>query len=135
VGYVLSKKEIDYAHEMVGRTTSILFNYSENLKWIETTPWESASLKQKVGGIKSDYPVHLQIKELAKIIQDLDYRANPIVGSFLNLMFQWDLRCLLRLSKWQAKYKTHITKSFDLMAEFEALISLSVLHQNHPAWV
>lgn len=135
IGYVLSKKEIDYAHEMVGRTTAILFNYSANLKWIETTPWESEFLKQKVLEIKSDNPVHIQIKELAKIIQDLDYRANPIIGSFLNLMFQWDLRCLLRLSKWQEKYKTHIIKSFDLMAEFEALISLSIISHNHSAWV
>jgi len=134
-GYFLSKKQIDYAHETIGKTTAILFNYSSNLKWIESTNWQTAYLKTKVKEIKSDHPVHIQIKELAKIIQDLDYRLNPFIGGFLNLMFQWDLRCLIRLSKWHKKYNANIVKSFALMAEFEALISLVVLDHNHPDWV
>ncbi len=134
-GYIVFKKRIDYAHETVGKTTAILFNYSSNLKWIENTNWQTTYLKQKVQEIKGDHPVHAQIKELAKIIQDLDYRLNPFIGAFLNLMFQWDLRCLIRLSKWQQKYNTQILKSFALMAEFEALISLAVLDYNHPDWV
>jgi len=134
-GYFLFKKQIDYVHETVGKTTAILFNYSSNLKWIENTSWQTAYLRNKVEAIKSDHPVHVQIQELAKIIQDLDYRLNPFIGGFLNLMFQWDLRCLNRLSKWQKKYNAHILKSFDLMAEFEALISLAVLNHNHQDWV
>ncbi|RZA25070.1 MAG: DNA mismatch repair protein MutS, partial [Lysobacteraceae bacterium] len=42
---------------------------------------------------------------------------------------------LIKLDKWQKKYNTHIIKSFDLMAEFEALISISILSYNHPSWV
>lgn len=134
IGYVISKKEIDYAHETVGKTTAILFNYSTNLEWIEKTNWQTDYLKTRVKEINNDSPVYLQIRELAKIIQNLDYRLNPIIGGFLNLMFQWDLRCLIKLSNWQKKYNNHIIKSFELMAEFEALISLSILNSNHPGW-
>ncbi len=133
--YVLYKKQIDFIHEHIGNTSDILKNYSKNLKWLETTDWKSAQLQQRLVEINNEDPVYQQISKLNKIIINLNYRFNPIVGTFLNLMFQWDLRQLSALNQWHEKYNDSILRGFDLIAEFEVFISLATLDENHPEWV
>jgi DNA mismatch repair ATPase MutS len=133
--YVFHKSAIDVLHNKIDKTVDVLEGYAGNLEWIERTSWQSKHLQSIVAEIKNEYPVYKQINELTKIIRDLNYRLNMVIGTFLNLMFLWDLRCLNHLDRWNTKYNTHILKSFNAIAEFEALISLSMLDYNHPEWV
>lgn len=133
--YLMFKKRIDQLHEMVSRSAGALNAYSKTLKWIETTQWESEYLKEKQQSLNNEHPVFIQIQELANILQNLDYRLNIIVGGFLNLMFLWDLYWLKKLDQWQQKYNVNVLRSFDVIAQFEALISLSTLDYNHPEWI
>src|SRR5690606_1702525 len=102
--YVFHKKQIDFIHENLGRTSDILKSYAQNLEWIEKTDWQSGLLKRRLDEIKNEIPVYTQISQLNKIIINLNYRFNPIVGTFLNLMFLWDLKQLSILNQWQKKY-------------------------------
>lgn len=133
--YTAFKKQIDFIHENIGRSSDILKNYSQNLHWIEKTVWTSSLLKKRQEAIKNNIPVYTQIAQLNKIIVNLNYRYNPIVGTFLNLLFQWDLKQLVKLNQWHKNYNNHILKGFDLIAEFEVLISLATLDENHPDWI
>ena len=52
----------------------------------------------------------------------------------LNSVFLWDIRCLLKLYRWQKKYATKLPLWFEVIAEFDALISLGNCNYNHPNW-
>lgn len=132
--YFLYKSKIDHIHENIGTSVAILEGYAPNIKWIEENEWQSILLKEKKESIKTKQPLHQQIAELAAILNSLNSRLNPIVGIFLNLFFQWDLRCLQRLRKWENANQTNIIKGIALIGDFEALITLATLSVNHPSW-
>lgn len=134
VFYILYKSKIDHIHENIGSSVAVLQGYAPNIKWIEETEWQSGLLKEKVNSIKSNHALHQQIGELASILNSLNSRLNPIVGIFLNLFFQWDLRCLQRLAKWERLNQTNIVKGITLIGDFESLISFATLSLNHPSW-
>ncbi|HTN21733.1 MAG TPA: hypothetical protein VL125_14715 [Pelobium sp.] len=132
--YFLYKSKIDHIHENIGSSVAVLQGYAPNIKWIEETDWQSEFLRESTHSIKSERPLHQQISELTAILNSLNSRLNPIVGIFLNLFFQWDLRCLQRLEKWERVNKTNIVNGINLIGDFEALITFSMLKLNHPTW-
>ncbi|MFD1628450.1 MutS-related protein [Pseudopedobacter beijingensis] len=132
--YFFYKARIDFVHEGIGKSSAIFKNYASNLKWIENQEWKADLLKDKTstGGKRKE--VYRQFLELDKILTNLNYRFNIIVAIFLNLFFQWDLRQLRKLYAWHLKSESDIVDGFDTIAQFEVLISLSVLDNNHPEW-
>nr|WP_294898475.1 DNA mismatch repair protein MutS [uncultured Pedobacter sp.] len=132
--YFIYKAKIDHIHENIGSSVTVLQGYAPNIKWIEEVNWQSELLQEKANDIKSSQPLHQQIADLAGILNSLNSRLNLIVGVFLNLFFQWDLRCLKRLAKWERNNQTNIVKGISLIGEFEALITLATLNLNHPKW-
>lgn len=135
IGYLLYKKRIDVIHEQIDKSVEILESYADNINWLTNTNWQSNLLKEKVSKLTVDVSLSKEIKKLSSIVVSLNARLNPIVGLFLNLFFQWDLRCLAKLSRWNIKNNGLINSSLDVVSEFEALISLAVLSANHPHWV
>ncbi|HET8830040.1 MAG TPA: DNA mismatch repair protein MutS, partial [Pelobium sp.] len=127
--------KIDHIHENIGSSVAVLEGYAPNIKWIEQTEWKSELLIEKVKSIKSGQPLHQQIAELASILNSLNSRLNPIVGVFLNLFFQWDLRCLQKLAKWKQLNQTNVVKGIALIGDFETLITFATLSVNHPTWI
>ena len=130
-------KKINQTHEFIGKSAASLKSFASIIKPIEEENWKSEMLINLVAQVKnpSGEKTHEQISDLAKIIQDFDYRYNVFVGAILNLFLFWDLRVVKRLFQWQQKDAKGVLKSFDVLAEFEALMSLSNLNVNHPNWV
>ncbi|OAQ39896.1 DNA mismatch repair protein MutS [Pedobacter psychrophilus] len=135
VCYMFYKQKIDQIHEQIGKSVNGLEHYAENIKWIENEEWKSNLLNQLKSSIKKTELISQEIFSLSKILNSLNSRLNPIVGLFLNLFFQWDLRTLKRLSKWEAKNKSEIINAFEVLVNFEALISLATFSSNHSNWV
>ncbi len=133
--YFLYKSKIDHLHENIGSSVAVLQGYAPNIKWIEETVWETEVLQQYKQDIKSEQPLHEQISDLAKILNSLNSRLNPIVGIFLNLFFQWDLRCLQRLAKWEQSNEKNVVKGINVIGNFETLIAFSILKLNHSTWI
>jgi DNA mismatch repair ATPase MutS len=129
-------KSINQTHDFIGKSGAQLKSFAEVIKPIEQESWQSEALKDLVTQIKnpSGEKTHEQITDLAKIIKDFDYRYNVFIGTILNLFFFWDLRVIKRLYEWQQKDARGVLQSFDVLAEFEALLSLSNLNVNHPNW-
>lgn len=133
--YMFYKQKIDQIHEQIGKNVNGLAHYAENIKWIENEEWKSTLLIQLRLSIKKNELISQEIFSLSKILNSLNSRLNPIVGIFLNLFFQWDLRTLKRLSKWETKNKTEIINAFGVLVNFEALISLSTFSFNNSNWI
>ncbi|MGI4729560.1 MAG: MutS-related protein [Janthinobacterium lividum] len=129
-------KQVSLVYAGFSRSSGQLSAFATVLSWIEEKSWQSNYLQkllkscQSSGGEKA----HLQIAALSKILQQFDYRLNMIVGAILNFFLLWDLRCVKNLSDWHQTAAANVTDSFEVISAFEALISLSTLHYNHPNW-
>jgi DNA mismatch repair ATPase MutS len=72
---------------------------------------------------------------LQKILNQLDYRQNILVGFVLNSLFLWDILCIYRLHKWQKSYGGQLKEWFDVIAEIDSMVSLANFNYNHSEWV
>ena len=116
--------------DKIGR---VLANYSVVLKVIEAEKWQSAKcaeLNQKLNNGQTNK----SIEDLAKLINKLGYNLIMIVNFVLNVFFLWSLKQIIAIENWKRDNKQDIETAFDVIAELEALISLSSLAINYAKW-
>jgi hypothetical protein len=129
------RKVIQSLYILFGSEANLLANYKELLKLIEEKEFESKlllDLKSRL--LEEEFKASEALNQLQKRMAEFDYRENIIVAVILNVLFLWDLRCSLKLAKWQKKHGESIHRWFDVIAEFDALSSLANLNHNHPEW-
>lgn len=142
VNYVISaqyNKQVNYLHEITGANSSKIKVYARVLEWLETQKWESTYLKDLVVACRQsssdEEAAFRQTARFGKLVQQLDYRLNIVVSVVLNLGFLWDIRCAYKIKEWYEHSSETVIRSFDLIGQFEALISLSTLSYNNPDWI
>jgi hypothetical protein len=134
MGIVFSKAMyISKADMIAGKIGNTLTNYADVFKRIEEEQWHVTYNVSHAGMLKSG-KTSGKIKELASLINKLNYHLNMIVGFILNLFFLWDIRQVIAIENWKRQNTESLEKAFDVIAEFEALISLSGLAVNYPDW-
>ena len=52
----------------------------------------------------------------------------------MNIFYIWDVRQVIGIEKWKLDNKANLENAFDVLAQFEAIVSLSTLAVNYPAW-
>ena len=118
-----------------GLRTKLLNQYADMLLLIEKKEFKSAYLvHQKTKLYNQGKPASQITSSLQKILNELDYSQNIIVGFVLDSIFLWDIRCIYRLHKWQKTYGGQLEEWFEVIAEIDSLISLANLNYNHPEW-
>ena len=130
-GSVVEKTEV-----LVGKTGLALSKYAEAIKAVENEQWESAlcddlALILRGGDGKS---MALKIKELAKHVSLLELCGAAFIGFLLKSTLLLNVRQYLAIEKWRQLNHQRIAEIFDVIASFEALVSLSSLHSNYPEW-
>ncbi|MDN3550075.1 DNA mismatch repair protein MutS [Mucilaginibacter aquaedulcis] len=134
MGLVTSKGlYIKKADIIAGKIGDTLANYATVFKGIEDEQWQSPhnnNLAQQLKGKQTSN----KIKELAELINKLNYHLNLFVGGILNLLFLWDIRMVIAIENWKRQNNDNLEAAFDVIAEFESLISLSGLAVNYPEW-
>jgi hypothetical protein len=116
--------------DKIGET---LARYAIVFKDIEDAQWQSAynnSLAQQLVVPQTS----ARIKELSALINKLNAHLNVIVGFILNVFFIWDIRQVIAIEQWKRANQQNLEAAFDVIGEFEALISLSSLALNYPDW-
>jgi hypothetical protein len=111
----------------------VLANYAIVLNLIEKEQWQSAGCSALNGRLKSGR-ITKSIGELSKIINKLGVSLIMIVGFILNVLMLWALKQVIAIEEWKRNNGDDIEDAFDVIAEFEALISLSSLKINYPSW-
>jgi hypothetical protein len=134
MGLVTSKGlYIKKADIIAGKIGDTLANYAAVFKGIEDEQWRSIynnNLAQQLKGKQTSN----KIKELAELINKLNYHLNLFVGGILNLLFLWDIRMVIAIENWKRQNNDNLEAAFDIIADFESLISLSGLAVNYPEW-
>jgi DNA mismatch repair ATPase MutS len=133
--FILYSKTISKFHKQFESQSKLLNRYSEMILKIETKPFSSSYLTELKQKLTSNPKSASKItSELQKILGEFDYRQNILVGFVLNSVFLWDLRCISKLNNWQQQYGKELTHWFEVIAEFDALVSLANCNYNHPEW-
>jgi len=134
LGIVFSKAMfIKKADLIAGKIGAILGNYAIIFEKIEQEQWRSDYCSGQVEKLRIG-KTSAKIRELADLINKLNYHLNMIVGFILNLFFLWDIRQIIAIENWKRENKQNLEEAFDVIAEFEALFSLSALAVNYPGW-
>jgi MutS domain V/MutS domain III len=116
--------------DKIGKT---LANYTIVFKAIESEQWQSESCSLLASQLKVE-ATSKKIKELSKLISNLQLSGIFFVGFVLNVFFLWALKQIIAIEDWKRNNAQSFEAAFDVIAEFEALISLSSLRINYPEW-
>ncbi|MGJ1287158.1 MutS-related protein [Sphingobacterium spiritivorum] len=149
IGYVfiLALVHIFWTLAMAGRVSvfsskidkvgGILNAYADGIRLVEERQWSSAltnSLQQRVSLQGNKGKLSAAFKELGGLINKLDARNNILVGTVLNMFLLWDFKQVMAIVKWKSRYEENILEAFDVIAEYEALLSFATLKRNYPDW-
>jgi len=135
----LTARKTEKINEVQGRlanTSRALRSYVSVLKSIFAKSWKSPLLQRHARQFEkssSDLPIS-SLSQLAKIIDQLDYRLNFLVAIAANGLILWDIGVINKLSKWADSNDGKITKIFDHIGFIEAMNSLASWSFNHPKY-
>jgi DNA mismatch repair ATPase MutS len=134
LGLVMDKAAyIKKADLIAGKIGDTLGRYAKAFKKVEDEQWQSAYNIRLSEQLKEGQ-TSAQINELAELINKLNYHLNIIVGVLLNVIFIWDIRQIIAIEEWKRNNRQNLEASIEVLAEFEALLSLAGLHINNPEW-
>jgi hypothetical protein len=127
---------VQKADLIAGKIGTTLHHFVLAFKSIENEEWQSPYLKNLALQIKNENGESIsgKVEQLSQLINKLNYRLNMVMMVILNALFLWDIRQLIAIENWKKNNLVHIEAAFDVVAEFEALISLSSLRINYPDW-
>lgn len=114
-----------------------LIGFSDAIKLMEDRKYVAPlnqQLQRKIEVDAHQKKLSSIISELGKLIDKLDVRNNMLVGAILNMLFLWDFKQVMAISKWKNQYEDSILSGFDAVAKYESLVSLALLAYNHPDW-
>jgi DNA mismatch repair ATPase MutS len=134
MGIVFSKGTyIKKADLIAGKIGDTLAKYAAVFKKIEEENWQANYTTQQAQKLL-DAGTSAKLKELSDLINKLNYHLNIIVGIILNLFFLWDIKQIIAIENWKRNNANGLEMAFDVIAEYEALISLAGLRINYPDW-
>lgn len=119
-----------------GKKLQILATYAVLLRLIEEQPMVSALLKEikeKIGGERKK--ASLSIRQLSKLMNELDQRNNVFMCVILNGFFFWELRQIMRIEVWKEQYAADLPCWLTAIGQIDALNSLGTFAYNHPDYV
>ncbi|AMR34341.1 hypothetical protein A0256_24250 [Mucilaginibacter sp. PAMC 26640] len=121
---------------IAGKIDQSLSHFVLAFKNIEEQEWSTAHCAAFAQQLTDTNGQHVsgKIKELSILLNKLNYRLNMIMMVLLNALFIWDIRQLMAIEKWKKENHENFETAFNVIAEFEALISLTVPAMNYPDW-
>lgn len=109
--------------------------YDRLLRHIEKEKFNSTyllKLKDKLNGVTGS-TASQQINKLVKIVHLISDRKNMFY-MIINILTLWDINCVISLERWKKESGVYLQKWLDILGEFEALSSLSLINYDNPNW-
>ena len=125
-------KYINEQHLLISKKKEILDQYAAILKvfgTIDNGPSKKLQELQTTTAKASE-----AIKKLSQLSSFFDQRGNLLVAVFFNMLFVYDLQCLLALENWKEKYKSDFDEWINCVGEIECLNSLATFAFNNSVY-
>lgn len=109
--------------------------YSKLIELIENKDFHSEYLKELKGNLSALQGLNAvkAIKELSNIYDKVSDRRN-LIFFIINILFLWDYQSMIAFEKWRVNSGKNLEKWLQAVGEFEALISISSIIHDNPAW-
>jgi DNA mismatch repair ATPase MutS len=115
--------------------TKVLQQFSQQLKLLESQPFQSSLLKKIQDMLKAGHtPASVSIAKLSSLFNYLETIINLVVSMLLNGLFLFHVHILFALEKWKQQHATTIMTWLQLLGETEALNSFANLSYNNPSF-
>ncbi|MDT3404817.1 MutS-related protein [Mucilaginibacter terrae] len=132
----INNKHTEQTDLIAGKIGNTLNNYSDVFDTVEKEQWSAAYNSSLADGIKRTGGTSIAVitRQLSGLINSLNNRNNILIGFLLNVVLVWNVRYVIAIEKWKRANHESIEGAFDVLADFEALISLTSLSINYPQW-
>ena len=101
--------------------------YEDMLLLLENEKFESELIRELKEHISGECGAVNAFKALKKISQAYNISYNPFLHIIFTGLFLWDYHIAHYTARWKKRYGENLVKTFDVIAETENLLSLSVL--------
>ena len=129
-------KKINVLASNTDKVRDTFRQYALLLNLIEDETFSSQLLKNKQETIKQEGKKASQLfSQFSKHLDALDNRNNLISAIFANGFFLSDLKNAYKIEQWIEKNHTTVSHWFEVVAFFDAYISLGTYTFNHPEFV
>ncbi len=126
-------KRINHLYLDAGKIKHTFRQYHTLLNEIENLNLKASFAVDQQNKIKtSNKKASLIFKDFSKILDAFDQRNNMLFGILGNGLLLWDLRQTYKIDKWINSYQNQVENWFDVIAYFDAQISLANYAYNHP---
>ncbi len=121
---------------LVRRHEASLKTYAEMLKHLESLGFNAEWLKQRQRILRDTEGLQAfkQIQRLSKLVERISNRENAMFLA-LNILLLWDYQCMIELETWKKKSGKLLKGWLEVLADLEALSSLSNIRFENPDWV
>jgi hypothetical protein len=136
---LLTLKTVGIANHVFAAVSSSPGAFSRlrpTLRALETQRFESpllAGLGEMVRG--SGKPASEQMRRFESVLGWFELRHNGMVYPILNVLFLWDLHCVVAFEKWRAVSGRSLRPWLEALGQWEALSSLAGMAHDNPDFV
>ena len=118
------------------RRAKELLVYSRLVKLLEVQHFCSELLVElrRVFVMNDTNVVSRELKTLSSIASSIEVRYNPLGHFIFNMLFLWDIRCLIRVERWKKRNGGLVRKWISTIGEFEMISSLSQIRFENRNW-
>jgi DNA mismatch repair ATPase MutS len=129
------KNAVQKTHSYTSKQAKIFKRYAKLISLIKKENFNNTHLNELKAELISAYNPEKEFKKISRIAQRFDNRYNIIFQLFFSPIFLWDFHISIQTEKWFEKNKKTINNWLEIIGEFDALLSLSIVHYNNPNWV
>jgi len=129
-------RKINQIYQSVNKMERIFTIYSDLMKRVEESPFESEELEAIVRELKGHdrLTASQAIKQLSGYIGGLDQRYSA-AGIILNILYLRDTRHAFHMERWKEEHRENAPRWIDALAHFDAYCSLGGFAFNHPEYI
>lgn len=132
----VSLKKINAYNASLSSVIKLMTKYHKLLLLVEKENWESEYNRKLCDSlqIKLNY-ASVAIAKLNRYVNSFDQRMNVIVAIVLEGFLLWDFHFIEKIERWKEVYGRHFPDWMDVLAEYDAAISLATCAFNNSDFV
>lgn len=121
--------------ETYGKKLKTLNRYAKLITLAKGETWQAPALRELTDKLDIDgHSPAEALTQLSKELDRLDLRNNQLLYVILEGSMFFQLRQIVRIERWKARYGKYLMGWLEAVGELDALCSLGTFAYNHPAY-
>lgn len=128
-------KRVTLIQEAYGEKLKTLNRYAKLITLAKGETWQAPALRELTDKLDIDgHSPAEALMQLSKELDRLDLRNNQLLYVILEGSMFFQLRQIVRIERWKARYGKYLMGWLEAVGELDALCSLGTFAYNHPAY-